>query len=146
MLAYNWLRQNHQVVAQKELLGAIVEVPLDRGLDALAAYADGRVRYINQTGRPAIFEMAPPDVVAQAGRLLAASRVAITKIGPGDGKRPPPPARGRIRMTFLVSDGIYWGEGPLPGMDRDPIAAPIIAEAGKLLNVVVETALGPPKK
>jgi hypothetical protein len=31
-------------------------------------------------------------------------------------------------------------------MDRDPIAAPIIAEAGKLLNVVVETALGPPKK
>jgi hypothetical protein len=141
ILACNWLLRNRQEVPKKELLGIVVEVPLDRGLDVLAAYADGRIRYINQTGRPVVFESAPANVSAQAGKLLAASRAAIAQIGPWDRPRLPPPKQGRIRLTFLVSDGLYFGEGPLPGMDRDPIAAPVISEAGKLLQMVVDVAL-----
>ncbi len=107
----------------------------------LAAYADGSVRYINQTGKLVVFEPAPANVGVQAGKLLAASRAAIAQIGPWQHPRLPPPKQGKIRLTFLVSDGLYFGEGPLPGMDRDPIAAPVIGEAGKLLQVVVDAAL-----
>lgn len=141
ILAYNWLRGNRQEVPKKEFLGIVVEVPLDRGLDVLAVYGDGRIRYINQTGKLVVFESAPANVGAQAGKLLAASRAAITKIGPWEHPRLPPPKQGKIRLTFLVSDGLYFGEGPLPGMDCDPIAAPIIGEAGKLLQMVVDAAL-----
>ena len=141
ILAYNWLRLNQFAVDGKELLAVIIEVPLERGLDVLAAYADGRIRYINQTGKLAVFETSPPNVGAQAGKLLAAGRVAIAKIGPWDRPRLPAPGPGKIRLTFLVSDGLYFGEGPLPGMDRDPIAAPIILEGGALVNLVVEAVL-----
>jgi len=50
-LAYNRLRAAGQAVPAKTLLGAIVEVPLEQGLDVLAAYPDGRVRYLNQSGK-----------------------------------------------------------------------------------------------
>jgi hypothetical protein len=143
-LAYNWLRRNRQEVPSRILLGVIVEVPLPRGLDVLAAYTDGRIRYINQTGKLVVFESAPADLRTQVGKLLAASRAAVARIGPWEGKRLPPPVQGKARMTFLVSDGLYLGEGPLPGIDRDPIGGPVLSEAGRLLQMVVDTTLGAP--
>jgi hypothetical protein len=141
LLAYNWLRQNRQQPSRKELLGVVIEVPLKTGLDVIAAYADGSIRYINQSGRFTIFEGVPTKVETQASQLLAVSRTAITHIGPWDRARLPAPSRGKMRMTFLVSDGLYFGEGPFPGMERDPVAAPVISEAGKLLQLVVDLAL-----
>jgi hypothetical protein len=125
-----------------ELLGAIVEVPLPGGLETLAAFTDGTARYINKTGRFTIFEPAPPPVQEQAGKLLAAARAAMTQIGPWDKERLPAPRPGRARMTFLVSDGLYFGDGPLPGIDRDPVGGPVFYEAGKLLTAVVDMAVG----
>jgi hypothetical protein len=141
ILAYNWLRLNHLEVPKAELFAVLIEVPLERGLDVLATYADSSIRYINQTGNLTIFESAPSNLAAQANKVLAAGRMAITQIGPWDRPRLPAPSQGKIRLTFLVSDGLYFGEGPFPGMERDPIAAPVIHESGVLLNMVVETAL-----
>jgi hypothetical protein len=107
----------------------------------LAAYIDGRVRYINRTSKFVIFDSAPANVSAQAAKLLAASRAAVAQIGPWQGARLPAPKAGNARMTFLVSDGLYFGEGPLPGIDRDQIGGPVFYEAGKLLTVVVDMAL-----
>jgi hypothetical protein len=42
-LAYRRLRELGQRVPARKLLGTVIEVPLDNGLDVLAAYADGRV-------------------------------------------------------------------------------------------------------
>jgi hypothetical protein len=39
-------------------------------------------------------------------------------------------------MTFLVSDGIYFGEGDLSSMQHEPTAAPIIRSATELVNLV----------
>ena len=50
-LAYGRLRQLGKSVPSKLLLGAVIEVPLDAGLDVLAVYAEGGVRYINASGR-----------------------------------------------------------------------------------------------
>jgi hypothetical protein len=141
VLAYNWLRKNGLPAAAKEFLGVIVEVPLEGGPDTLAAYADGSVRYINSTGKIVIMDSAPAAVSAQAANLLAVSRTAIAQLGPWQGARLAPPKRGNARMTFLVSDGLYFGEGPLPGIDRDQIGKPIFFEAGKLLGLVVDAAL-----
>jgi hypothetical protein len=118
------------------LLGVIVEVPLDGGLDVLAAYADGRVRYINQSGKIAIFEGGPPEVQASAKQLVAASTGLVSRIGPRDRARLPPPVAGHIRITFLVSDGLYFGEGSFKAMQADPMAGPIVRKATELLVLV----------
>lgn len=83
MLAYDWLRAQGHAVADKELLGTIVEVGLDDGNDTLAAYLDGNVR-----------------------------------------------------LTFLVADGLYFGEGPHAVLERDGMAGPVLAAATALLVAV----------
>lgn len=141
VLAFNWLRANNHSVPKGELLGTIIEVPFEKGLDVLAAYPDGRVRYINQTGKSSIFEAAPPNIKAKADQLLEISRAIIQRIGPWDRPRLAPPSLGKVRMTFLVSDGLYFGEGPFEHMQRDQMAGPLLHAAGQLLNAVVDASI-----
>jgi hypothetical protein len=44
-------------------------------------------------------------------------------------------------MTFLVSDGLYVGEGPFADIQRDPITGPIIRASHELLNGIIQVAL-----
>lgn len=140
MLAYNWLRQHGQMVPPKILLGVIVEMPQDGGLDTLAAYVDGRVRYINQSGRMAVVETAPAVAAEKAKALLEASQKAVAVIGPWDKPRLPPPVLGKVRLTFLVSDGLYFGEGKIEVMERDPIGGPVLENATALLLALTSAA------
>ena len=138
-LAYWRLRSVGKTVPTKALLGVIVEIPLAAGLDTLAAYSDGGVRYINQTGKMAVFEgIASLQPLVQD--LFSASQTVVDRIGPWERARLPPPKSGNIRLTFLVSDGLYFGEGSTPQMQRDPVAGQIIQNASALLAQVVALA------
>jgi hypothetical protein len=141
LLAYRWLAAQGFGVASKEVLGVVVEVGLDSGNDTLAAYADGSVRYINQSGKLAVFEGGPPEVSAQAKELARVSRATVDKIGPWEQPRREPPDRENIRLSFLVADGLYFGEGPYSLLRRDPMAADVIAAAERLLQLSVQAAL-----
>jgi len=44
-------------------------------------------------------------------------------------------------MTFLVSDGLYLGEGPFDALQKDPMGGPVLAKAAQLINLAVETGL-----
>jgi hypothetical protein len=138
-LAYNRLRKEGHSVPPKQLLGVIVEVPLDDGLDVLAAFSDGGVRYINQTGKLAVFE-GEPSIRPAAAALLKVSEAVVARIGPSDKPRMPPPKRGNMRLTFLVSDGLYFAEGPMEVMADEPLAGPVVQRATELLMLVVNTA------
>jgi hypothetical protein len=144
LLAYRQLAAQGFTVASKEILGVVVEVGLDSGNDTLAAYADGAVRYINHTGKLAIFDGGPPDVNTQAKALVQVSRSTVDKIGPWDQPRREPPGLGNIRLSFLVADGLYFGEGPYELLRRDPLAADVIGAAERLLQLSVQAALAPP--
>lgn len=135
-LAFQRLRLSGQTVPQRQLLGVIVEVPLSGGLDTLAAYTDGGVRYINQSGKMLIAESVPlfEPLVA---RLFEASQLVVSRIGPWNEARREPPRAGRVRLTFLVSDGLYFGEGLLSAMQQERLAAPVIQRATELLQAVV---------
>lgn len=137
-LAYQQLRHDGQSVPSRQLLGVIVEVPLAGGLDTLAAYSEGGVRYINHSGRIAVVDGAPSMAHLVHG-LFAESQPVVNAIGPWTEARRAPPERDNIRLTFLVSDGLYFGEGPLTVMQREPMAAPIIKRATELLQAVVAT-------
>ena len=136
-IAFNRLRAAGQKVPAKMILGVIVEVPQTEGLDVLAAFAEGGVRYLNQSGKVVVLEGVAP-VESLAKELVAVSQTAVDQIGPWDKARLAPPLLGKIRMTFLVSDGLYFGEGPWPEMQSDPLAGPVIDKALALLVHVVE--------
>jgi hypothetical protein len=138
-LAYAKLRELGQPVPPKVLLGVIVEVPLAGGLDVLAAFSEGGVRYVNQTGKLAVFEgVAALQPFVQ--RLFAASEPVVSRIGPWAQPRRAPPNHGAVRLTFLVSDGLYFGEGPMSTMQREAMAGPVIQRATELLQTVVPMA------
>jgi len=138
-LACTKLRQLGEAVPMKRLLGVIVEVPLESGLDVLAVYSEGGVRYINQTGKLAVFE-GVASLQPHVQRLLAASEAVVTGIGPWRKPRRPPPKRGNMRLTFLTSDGLCFGEGPWSAMQREATAGPVIQRATDLLQTVVRMA------
>ena len=103
----------------KKVLGVVVEVQLDQGLDLVAAYADHHARYFNHSGAAAIWERpdtqldSPIDVVLNTGHVLAQA------IGPWKGKRPPAPPKGHARINLLVPSGLHFGEGPLDSLSKD---------------------------
>jgi hypothetical protein len=137
-LACHRLRAEGETVPAKELFGVIVEVPLELGLDVLAAFADGGVRYLNQSGKVAIFEGRGNPVEGLAKELVAVAQPLVDRIGPWDRKRLPPPKGGNVRLTFLVSDGLYFGEGPFAALQGDAMARPVLEKATQLLQRVVE--------
>jgi hypothetical protein len=139
VLAFNRLGALKVAVRPKQLLGTIIEFPQKNGLDTLAAYADGRVRYINQTGKPGIFEGAPPTVVSKANELMRVSQFAVDRHGPSDEPRRPPPTGDLVRLSFLVSDGLYVGEGSYEVLIQDPAGGPVLTAGGELLVQLVET-------
>lgn len=139
LLACHVLRSHAAPVPGRELLGVVVEVPLDDGLDTLAAYVDGSVRYIRQTGRIEIVE-AVQATLPIVKRLMETSAAVVSRIGPSEEARPPAPPLGHIRLSFLVTDGLYFGQGGLPVMQRDRMAGPVIAHAAELLQTVIGLA------
>lgn len=141
VLACNRLRLDGVALPVKQLLGVIVEVALDEGLDVLAAFSDGGVRYLNQSGKLAVFEGLDTPVAPLAHAMVAVSASVVDRIGPWEEARLPPPSHGRVRLSFLVSDGLYFGEGPFAGMQGDPMAGPILSAAARLLEKTVDTAL-----
>jgi hypothetical protein len=140
-LAYNRLRLAGEPVPPKKLLGVIVELPLERGLDVLAAFSDGGVRYLNQSGKVAIFDGEDSPVGRLAKDVLSASQPIVDRIGPWDKQRLAPPKAGNVRLTFLVSDGLYFGEGPYPMMQKDAMAGPVLSTAVQLLLKVTEVGM-----
>ncbi len=137
-LAYCLLRRGGRQVPAKQLLGTVVEVGLDGGVDTLAAFADGGARYINHTGSMTIVEGVPNPFETEIKAVIEASRPVVAMIGPWDKVRPPAPRKGHLRMTFLVSDGLYFGEGAMEQMQREPMAAPVINAATRLLLKIVD--------
>jgi hypothetical protein len=133
LLAFNTLRTRSKAVSQKQILGTVVEIGLPQGLETIAAYKDGRARYINYSGKLIIWEAPNSTMNDRIQSLLPASQNIINKIGPWDKQRLPPPSNGFSRMTFLVTDGLYFGQGPYDVLKDDAMGSPVITEATALI-------------
>lgn len=139
-LAFNRLRAAGESVITKEYLGTIIEVRLEEGLDTLAVFADGGARYINYSGKVAVVEGRPSPFDDEIKGVIDSSKPIVAAIGPWEEERLPPPKVGNIRMTFLVSDGLYFGEGPMGAMQQDALAGPLISAATNLLVEIVNAS------
>ena len=142
LLAYRQQVSRGSEPSKKELLAVIVEVGLENGLDVLASFKDGTARYINQSGKILIWETSD-DLAANAikDKLFASSEYIVSQIGIWDKPRLPRPVQGNVRITFLVSDGLYFGEGPMSVLFNDPMAGPALANATALMQYLTAKSL-----
>jgi len=121
-----------------ELFAVILEVALPEGLDTLAAYNDGSARYINQTGKMIIWETLSTESDELIQHLLSEGKIVASKIGPWDGERRPPPENGMVRMSFLVGNQLYFGEGPFQTLYNDPMGRPVIDAGIALMQFLIQ--------
>jgi hypothetical protein len=128
------LRETGHQIMEKLLFGTVIEVGMDEGLDVLAAYSDGTARYINHSGSLVVRDTRTAESDRLVGELMDASRNVVSHIGPWDGQRLDPPAIGNARLTFLVSDGLYFGEGPFEVIAQDPMGGRVIAAGFQLMT------------
>jgi len=142
VLAYNKQRSVGHQPNKKELLAVIVEIGMDRGLDVLASFKDGTARYINQTGKVLIWESTTDENANELIRTLFSNGESIiAQIGPWDKPRKPAPTRNNARLSFLVSDGLYFGEGPVDVLFKDSLANPALTSATQILKYLTEKSL-----
>jgi len=142
ILAYNRQLAIGHKPGKKELLAVIVEVGLDGGLDVLASFSNGTARYINQTGQILVWETTDDQTANKiTSDLFANSQNIVNQIGAWDKQRRPNPTKGNVRITFLVSDGLYFGEGPLNVLFSDPMASPALTKATELMQYLTQKSL-----
>jgi hypothetical protein len=142
VLAYNRQRASGHKPSKKELLAVIIEVGLDNGLDVLASFNDGTARYINQTGKVLVWETTNDEIANKiTSDLFASSQGIISQIGVWDKPRRPNPTKGNVRITFLASDGLYFGEGPISVLFNDAIAGPALTKATELMQYLTQKSV-----
>jgi hypothetical protein len=132
-LACHLLRAANVPVMVKELFGVIIEVSLPGGLDVLAAFSDGSARYINHAEKMVVWENRTEESQALIANLFNNSVMVVDRIGPWDKDRKSFVTGGMVRLSFLVSDGLYFGEGPFDFMAKDAMAGPVIQAATQLM-------------
>jgi hypothetical protein len=73
--------------------------------------------------------------------LFAKSQQIVNQIGPWNKPRKPHPTRDNTRITFLVSEGLYFGEAPTNVLFSDQLASPALATATQLMQYLTEKSL-----
>lgn len=142
ILAYNRQLAIGHKPTKKELLAVIIEVGLDEGLDVLASFNNGTARYINHTGKILVWETTEDEAANKITKdLFASSQNIVNQIGVWDKPRKPNPTKGNVRITFLVSDGLYFGEGPMNVLFNDPMASPALTKATELMQYLTQKSL-----
>jgi hypothetical protein len=118
------------------ILGVVVEVAQEEGLDTLAVYNDGCIRYINNSAAMAILET-PHPLEADTKRLMNKAAV-LRKSFPSTiiEKRSSPPTTGHVRITTLSTAGRTEINGQMGLLSASARSAPILLEAAIIINKI----------
>ena len=138
--AWHFLRSLGHKPPQDEarrVLGVVVEVPVEDGLDLIAAYPDHSARYYNFSGAGVVWEHPDTSLDGQIDRLVSAGAAVVQQIGPWDGPRPAPPPKNQVRLSFLTPGGICFGQGPFQELAADPKSASVITAATDLMRALM---------
>jgi hypothetical protein len=141
LLASHLLRQYGQPPAKKELLAVIIEVALEQGLDVLASYQDGSARFISHGGKVIIWDVSNSESDKLTQTLFEHSEQVIKQIGPWEKGRLNAPKKGNSRITFLISDDLYFGEAPTDVLFNDPLVRETLSSATALLDYLTHISM-----
>lgn len=138
--AWHFLRvagEKPTLIESKRLLGVVLEVPMEAGLDLLAAYPERTARYYNHSGRGVVWGHPDDSLDALIDNLLAAGQRILDAIGPWESNRPAEPPLGQIRLNVLSPAGLHFGQSTFEVFGRDPLAGPVINAGVALMQGLI---------
>jgi len=142
ILAYTRQLASGHTPSKKELFAVIVEVGLDGGLDVLASFNDGTARYINLSEKILVWKTTDDQKANELTRRLFDNSIrVVNQIGAWDKPRRPNPTKGNVRITFLVSGELYFGEGPMNILFSDLMASSVLTSATELMQYITQKSI-----
>ncbi len=138
--AWHFLRlfgQNPDNENAKKVLGVVVEMGMPGGFDLLAAYSDHCARYYNYSKGGIIWEHADNSLDAPIDNLLQVASFTVQKIGVWNKPRLPAPDNGIMRFSFLTPSGLYFGQGPVGLLAKDPLGVRVYESATVLMKALI---------
>ena len=138
--AWQALRELGQQPAEAEarqVLGVVVEVGMNQGLDIVAAYADGSARYYNYSGAGVVWERPDDSLDAPLQALLVAGQRVAAHVGIWEEPRPDAPPTGSVRISMLTPGGLRFGQAPFDTLWQDALGGPVLAAAQGLMTALI---------
>jgi hypothetical protein len=123
---------------EKDVLGVVVEVGMEKGLDLVAAYADHHARYYNFSGAGVVWERPNDTLDAPIDDLLRVGSAVVRAIGPWQEARPGAPAVGVARINLLTPSGLHFGEGPINLLGKDRMGGAVLNSAFQLMQELIK--------
>ncbi len=133
-LAAHLLRSARQTPDIRQTYGVILEVPMREGLDTLAAYADGAVRYIDAYGAAVVFDRGAQHTQSLARTMVRHADHLAGRLTPWTRPRLPPPRVGDVRISVLAADGLRFTEGSFAALQQNEDLSGLIGKAARLLR------------
>jgi hypothetical protein len=116
--AWTALRKLGERELPPDVLGLVIEVPMNGDFDTLAAYQDGSVRFLGHAGQARFLEPEAAPAAAVAALLGHASLLLAVPPSPRVPSAPPPPDL--VRLSALSPAGVHATE--VPWSDLEPPA------------------------
>lgn len=121
----------------RKVCGIVVEVGLDAGLDALAAYEDHSARYFNHSGATVIWDITTEEMNGYIDPFLEVAKAVCENTAPFDQPHPAVPDNGNMLINILTPNGIHIGMGPMDALQRDPMGSAVIQTALALMKALM---------
>jgi hypothetical protein len=124
-------------ISKKIYFGTIMEVPVEGGYDVLSYYSDLTARYYNFSGRAIIYEGGKTIVDNCIQKANSVAIQVCNVLEPWEKERLPRPKGGVIRISFLVSDGLYFGNSSIKTIGNDQMASAIFGNGANIMKALL---------
>jgi hypothetical protein len=124
--------------------GVVMEMPADGGVDTLAVFRDGTMRYFDHAGKAVFWDARRGASGAGTAELVRkpialAEQMKVEDRGPIVETRPPWPP-GSLRVSFLAFGGVRQRETRADALREDDPLAPFMKAASAIMQTVRQGA------
>lgn len=138
--AWHLLRQRGvwpHAARAKMLLGVVVEVGLEEGIDIVAVYADKTARYDNFGGAGVVWGRPDASLDGEIDGVLTAAVALVARIGRRDSPRLPVPQPGHAGISLLTPSGLHCVAGEFERLAAQPLAGPVLTATSALVHAML---------
>lgn len=139
LLAHYLLISKGHKQQKKDLLGVVTEISGPEGPEVIAGYADGTAHYLSSGGILSM-DKATSVSVLFSEELLTCGHNILRHLSPWESIRRPFPRPGMVRLSFLATDGLYYGEDSIDRLNRNELSGSVLSAAYRTREFIFSTA------
>lgn len=119
-----------------QIKGVVIRVPMGKGADVLAAYADGTARYVNHSGKVIVWDLPDAHIGSIVRTVLERSKDLNTDVPTAASTRP---GGDTVSVTVLTFSGNRFAEVPMRSLRASPINQVLTVGAELMSNLIKRT-------